>query len=601
MEDDSLFDWDSEDDADEEEPRCVGESSAAWTLLIVDDEPEVHAVTKLALKNVEFDGRRLQFVSAFSGTQARGILSEPNRIALVLLDVIMEEDDAGLKLVEFIRHELANESVRIILRTGQPGQAPERDVITRYDINDYKAKTELTAAKLFTTVITGLRTYRNLIRIEANRVGLERMVRASASVFELRSLREFFGSLVTQLRSVFDVGESVVIVVRELDSPITKVLCATTTEGVEESAGDVDEVLDAAAAVLVEDAFEAGEHIHRGTSHALYVPGRDRSLVLYLQAKSEDGGMSDKIVQLFCQNLSVAINNLTLHDELQELTTSLQRFVPESAMAIMGKSSVTQIEHGDFVEGEFCVFFLDIRRFTSLAEKMTPQEALAFINSFLGVVAPVVGKHHGVVDKYLGDGFMAIFSRPDRAREDAIQCGIEILKNIQSYNGKVQESSSETAVSNPVPVPEPIEVGIGIQAGPMILGAIGYDARLDFTVLGDVVNSASRIENLNKDLGTNLLVHENMLDGLELNLACRYVGAMEIRGKSERARLWEIYESDLPGIREEKQEGLVSFVGALQLLESGDRELGMAKMEKLAARYSQDSVLRYYLDQAEAL
>ena len=111
------------------------------------------------------------------------------------LDVVMEHDHAGLETAQKIRHELHNRSTRIILRTGQPGQAPEREVITQYDINDYKAKTELTASKLFTTIIASLRSYHDILCLEANRHGLEKIVRASASVFALQSFQDFFGGL----------------------------------------------------------------------------------------------------------------------------------------------------------------------------------------------------------------------------------------------------------------------------------------------------------------------------------------------------------------------------------------------------------------------
>ena len=118
-----------------------------WKVLIVDDEPEVHAVTKLALSDFIFLNRRIQFMSAYSGEQAREFFKEHRDIAVVLLDVVMETDDAGLKVAEYVRNNLNNHFTRIILRTGQPGQAPEKDIIVNYDINDYKSKTELTAAE----------------------------------------------------------------------------------------------------------------------------------------------------------------------------------------------------------------------------------------------------------------------------------------------------------------------------------------------------------------------------------------------------------------------------------------------------------------------
>ena len=133
-----------------------------WKLLIVDDEEVVHAVTHLALDGFNIGGQGLEFISAFSAAEARDVLRTHKDIAVILLDVVMETDRAGLDLVQFIRRDINNRLVRIILRTGQPGQSPEQEVITQYDINDYKEKTELTRQKLFSAVYTSIRSYSDL-------------------------------------------------------------------------------------------------------------------------------------------------------------------------------------------------------------------------------------------------------------------------------------------------------------------------------------------------------------------------------------------------------------------------------------------------------
>lgn len=147
-----------------------------WHVLVVDDDEEVHSVTRYALRKVRFRDRPLHLLSAHSSAEALSLLTERPDIALVLLDVVMETDDAGLRLVRAIRRELNNATIRIILRTGQPGQAPEERVIVDYDVNDYKAKTELTAQKLFTAVIAALRAYDDVMAIEASRRALRRMI-----------------------------------------------------------------------------------------------------------------------------------------------------------------------------------------------------------------------------------------------------------------------------------------------------------------------------------------------------------------------------------------------------------------------------------------
>lgn len=143
-----------------------------WLILIVDDDLDVHAVTRLALHKVRYKNRPLKFLSAYSRQEAYGMLRDTQDIALVLLDVVMETDDAGLSLARQIRGELNNQIVRVVLRTGQPGQAPEQSVVMEYDINDYKSKTELTAQKLFTSVVSSLRAYESLVAAERGRVEL---------------------------------------------------------------------------------------------------------------------------------------------------------------------------------------------------------------------------------------------------------------------------------------------------------------------------------------------------------------------------------------------------------------------------------------------
>jgi signal transduction histidine kinase len=150
----------------EDSPESPGDLPP-WLVLVVDDDPEVHAVTRLAVEPCRYDGRRIEVISADSAAAARTILQQRNDIALILLDVVMETDQAGLELVPFIRETLSNRAVRIVLRTGQPGQAPAREVVERFDIDDYRTKTELTFERFYILVMTALRTFKLLQDLES--------------------------------------------------------------------------------------------------------------------------------------------------------------------------------------------------------------------------------------------------------------------------------------------------------------------------------------------------------------------------------------------------------------------------------------------------
>ncbi|MCX6046270.1 MAG: hybrid sensor histidine kinase/response regulator [Chloroflexi bacterium] len=144
-----------------------------WKIMIIDDETEIHRITKLALQHVSFEGKPLSFLSAYSGAEAEALIREHTDTAVILLDVVMERPDSGLQLIKYIRDVLGNKIVRIVLRTGHSNEAPEDAIIREYDINDYKTKTELTHQRLHTTIILSLRTFLYLTTLQANQKEVE--------------------------------------------------------------------------------------------------------------------------------------------------------------------------------------------------------------------------------------------------------------------------------------------------------------------------------------------------------------------------------------------------------------------------------------------
>src|SRR5438132_4599251 len=200
---------------EDDEPGLAPQYGAPWKVAVIDDDPAVHDGTRYALYDYVLNGQKLDILSAYSADEGRHLLRNQPDIAVVLLDVVMETDSAGLDLVSFIREELKNETVRIILRTGQPGQAPERRVIVDYDINDYKAKTELTADKLFTALTAALRGYQQLQRMVETRRGLEIIIEGASTLFDFKSMQRLAEGVLTQLATLLNVDCAGILVLRE--------------------------------------------------------------------------------------------------------------------------------------------------------------------------------------------------------------------------------------------------------------------------------------------------------------------------------------------------------------------------------------------------
>ncbi|CBS85530.1 DUF3369 domain-containing protein [Azospirillum lipoferum] len=305
---------------DQEDP------GSRWTMLIVDDEPEVHSITKLVLSDFAYKGRKARFLSAHSAAEARLILARESDIALILLDVVMETEDAGLRLVHHIREELQNRNVRIILRTGQPGQAPERAVILDYDINDYKAKTQLTAQQLFTTTVAALRSYEDIVAIDANRRGLEKIIEASSSLFRARSMKLFAAGVLTQLSGLLGIGPDAILCMQRgrsgngagvggcCDGLYVLAGSGRFEDLINEpAAGHVDPaVLDAVTACL-----EKRTHLYGGDHCTLYIrTPHDRETVVYLRSNRPLSELDRRLIEVFCGKISVGFDNLHHYEQL---------------------------------------------------------------------------------------------------------------------------------------------------------------------------------------------------------------------------------------------------------------------------------------------
>jgi response regulator RpfG family c-di-GMP phosphodiesterase len=289
-----------------------------WNVLVVDDEPEVHAVTRLALRNFRFADRQLNFLNAHSAAEAEAMLRENGDIAVMLLDVVMETDRAGLDLVRTVREHLGNQFVRIVLRTGQPGQAPEQQVIAAYDINDYKEKTELTAQKLATTMFAALRSYRDMRTIEANRRGLERVIAASAYIFSHEHSQRFASNVLEQLSELIGLDRGVLYCkVDRLNVPEHFPVAAATGAYRGLVDRNADERLPPHIVASLRNACVNRRHVFGDDHYVLYVSDeRSPERLLYVGESWNLSELDHRLLEVFCTNVSIAYENLHLNDEL---------------------------------------------------------------------------------------------------------------------------------------------------------------------------------------------------------------------------------------------------------------------------------------------
>ena len=294
-------------------------SHIPWRVLIVDDDADVHAVSRLILSKVVFKHRAIELLYAHSAVQARDILLQEKNIAVILLDVVMETEDAGLKLVKVIREELNNHDVRIILRTGQPGQAPEERVIVEFDINDYKSKNELTSQKLFTSVISALRSYETIMSLNKTRFGLEKILDSSDSLFKIQSMNDFASGILTQLSLFLDCKPQGIICIEESNDvelappllPGNMKIIAATEEfsccvkcNLDESCGHQD------IATLIQQTIVTRATQFCNKYSAFYLDTSDSNAAIVLVCSEEEIDAHDKkLLEVFTSKISIALAN----------------------------------------------------------------------------------------------------------------------------------------------------------------------------------------------------------------------------------------------------------------------------------------------------
>ena len=279
----------------------------------------------------------------------------------------------------------------------------------------------------------------------------------------------------------------------------------------------------------------------------------DLEVVVPVKVEDEIGYLSNSFNSMV-QSIQDARKKLkSALDHQVKLTESYSYFVPKEFLQFLEKESVIDIKLGDNVQKEMSILFSDIRSFTRLSEKMSPQENFNFINNCLSRLGPVVRDNNGFIDKYIGDAVMALF--PYRT-EDAVKAAVDMQKVVGTYNQHRDKAGYE-----------PIKIGIGVNTGIMMLGTIGEEKRMEGTVISDAVNLASRLEGLTKMYGASVLVSSKTMEGVEnrSDFHYRFLDRVQVKGKKKWVEIYEIFDSDTPDLVEMKLKTKQDFENGIML------------------------------------
>lgn len=309
-----------------------------WKVLIVDDDEGIHRVTHLLLGQFEYEGLGLDLISAYSEAEAKIQLNNNPDVAVVLLDVVMGNDESGLNLVRYIREVLKNRLIRIVLRTGQPGQAPEKKVIVNYDINDYKLKTELTADKIYVTMVSALRSYKDMWTLEKHKKTLERMIDATTTLFLNRKIPDFIQDVGEQFKNILSdheiLDETKIsgISFNIIEGEFLAFSCSGEYAGCEGKLASV--LLDVESLDLLQHAYLERTKKYTANRFVAYLNDeKGPGTMFFIRLNREFNDWDRNLIEIFSATIQAAYMNLTLSRDVDSTQRELIYALGELAEA----------------------------------------------------------------------------------------------------------------------------------------------------------------------------------------------------------------------------------------------------------------------------
>jgi two-component system sensor histidine kinase ChiS len=298
-------------------------------------------------------------------------------------------------------------------------------------------------------------------------------------------------------------------------------------------------------------------------------------------------GANDYLTKPFSKD--ELLTRIKSHINLSQTNSAYGRFFPDSFLKFLKKESIVDIQLGNHVSKEMAVMFSDIRSFTALSETMTPQQNFDFVNAYLREVSPKIREHHGFIVKYLGDGMMAVF--PNGA-EDALRGGIAKLQQVHQYNLDREKSGYQ-----------PIQVGVGVHFGHMMVGIVGEAARMQGDAFSDNVNLASRLESLTKLYGVSLIVSEKVLAHLTQpeQYQIRFLDRVIVKGKQQPISIFEVLDAETELVRELKLQTQLDFERGLEHYRRHEFRAAKTNFYQVLAVNPDDKTAALYLERVNHL
>jgi len=577
-------------------------------VVCIDDEPTV--LDSLTIELNTYIGEQCLIETAESGEEAlellTELLAEEYEVALVMSDYIMPEmkGDEVLKRI----HEISPNTLKIML-TGQADIEAVGNAIKYAKLYRYIAK-PWQPEDLKLTVREAVQSYVQNAQLQQMNLELEQSNREQAAlIIKLHEnesrLRQFLEAMPVGV-GVLDVnGKPYYINQRAKELFGKGVVPDTTMEQLSEvyqvyQAGTKEqyhsENLPIVRALQGENVTADDLEIHQGDK---IIPVEIWATPIYDEAGNIVYGInaiqditerqeSEAERQKFIEDLFEVNCNLelALHAE-SELTAAADRFVPNEFISFLGRESIVDVQLGDNVQQEMSVLFSDIRDFTTLSESMTPSDSFKLINAYLSRMEPAINENNGFIDKYIGDAIMALFSG---GADDAVKAAIAMLNILREYNTTRQR-----------PERPPIEIGIGINTGDLMLGVVGGNSRMDSTVIGDTVNLASRVESMTKNYLVSLLITNHTFGRLknagEYNL--RIIDKVKVKGKSELVTVYEVFDADPPQMRSGKLATKTAFEQALVLYNMNKFTEAAQLFAECLRKNPEDKVNHFYLERCK--